>query len=271
VNHATADRRLPIALTIAGSDSGGGAGIQADLKTFAAHGLYGASVLTLVTAQSTSAVDAVHLLPEDLVRQQLATVFADFCIGCVKTGALGSGDLIRLVAQEFTARRPPNLVIDPVMISKHGHTLLEPDAVDSLRSELLPLADVVTPNIPEARVLAGMSEGSSREWMLAAGQRIVGLGSRAVLVKGGHRAEDPVDLLLTARETHWLEGERLSTPHTHGTGCTFSAALAANLLQGLPLLDAAVSAKHYITGAIRQARVYGRGINPVEHFWQKSS
>jgi hydroxymethylpyrimidine/phosphomethylpyrimidine kinase len=260
--------RQPSALTIAGSDSGAGAGIQADLKTFSACGVYGLTALTLVTAQSTSAVDAVHLLPPEVLDQQLETLFADFRIGAVKTGALGSPGLIETAAAALERHAARNVVVDPVMISKHGHALLEPEAVAALRGRLIPLAAVVTPNIPEAAALSGLPEHTTRDWMQDAAQAVLALGCGAVVLKGGHRAADAADLLLTADGPHWLEGERLGSPHTHGTGCTFSAALAAYLLRGQPLPEAASNAKRFVAGAITRAHVFGRGIDPVNHFWQ---
>jgi hydroxymethylpyrimidine/phosphomethylpyrimidine kinase len=262
------EERNPSALTIAGSDSGAGAGIQADLKTFSACGVYGTSVLTLVTAQNTSTVSAVHLLPPELVNQQLEAVFEDFRLGAVKTGALGSAELIGVVAAALERYQARNLVVDPVMISKHGHWLLADAAVATLRERLIPLAAVVTPNIPEAAVLAGIAEDTSRDWMTTAAGAVLRLGCGAVVLKGGHRATDAADLLLTAAGEHWLEGELLASPRTHGTGCTFSAALTAFLLRGLGLVEACAAAKRYVAGAITRAHDFGRGINPVNHFWQ---
>ena len=258
----------PTALTIAGSDSGAGAGIQADLKTFSAFGVYGLTAISLITAQNTSAVEAVHLLPPELLRQQLDALFTDFAIGAVKTGALGSSHLIEEAVAALKRYSAHNIVVDPVMVSKHGHLLLAADAVATLKYALMPLADVVTPNIPEAAALSGLPEDGSRAWMRDAAQAVLALGCKAVVLKGGHRTADSVDLLLTADGEHWFEGEHLSGAHTHGTGCTYSAALTAGLLCGLPLLDACAAAKRYIAGAIARAQVFGKGINPVNHFWQ---
>jgi hydroxymethylpyrimidine/phosphomethylpyrimidine kinase len=261
----------PVALTVAGSDSGAGAGIQADLKTFAAYGVYACSVLTLVTAQSTQAVDAIEILPEDLIVQQLQTVFADFSIGAVKTGALGTAGVINAIAGFFSEHMVTDLVIDPVMISKHGHKLISDDAVGVLKSRLLPLARVTTPNLPEAEVLAGMSNIRSRQAMITAAEHIAESGCRAVLIKGGHSDAEPADLLWDGGVITWLEGERIATPHTHGTGCTFSAAIAASLVRGLSLENAALDAKRYISGAIAHHQLFGRGYNPVNHFWQSNA
>jgi hydroxymethylpyrimidine/phosphomethylpyrimidine kinase len=261
--------RQPVAMTIAGSDSGAGAGIQADLKTFAAHGVYGISVLTMVTAQSTTSVDEVYPLSPKLIERQLQTVLDDFDVRAVKTGALGTPDAIATVAWMLQERQLPCVVVDPVMISKHGYRLLDEDAVAVLLEELIPLADVVTPNLHEAAELTDLAVADSREWMETAAARILELGCKAVVLKGGHRTNDAVDLFLTqAGEKHWLEGERVDTEHTHGTGCTFSAAIAANLLLGLGLLDACRAAKAYVAGAMQDSPLVGRGINPLNHFWQ---
>ena len=264
----TLESRNPVALTIAGSDSGAGAGIQADLKTFAAHGVYGCSVLTMVTAQSTQAVDAIEILPSDLIIQQLRTVFADFDVAAIKSGALGSAGVISTVAGFLASMEASNLVIDPVMISKHGHKLISDDAVSVLSNELLPLALAVTPNIPEAEALSKMSNLCSRAALVRAAEEIADLGCKAVVIKGGHSDQEPADLVWDDGEITWLEGERIATPHTHGTGCTFSAAIAANLVQGMELLDAVRAAKSYTAGAIRNHQIFGRGINPINHFWQ---
>jgi len=261
-------QRHPVALTIAGSDSGAGAGLQADLKTFAAHGVYGCSVVTLVTAQSTQAVDAVEIMPATLISQQLTTVYSDFLVGAIKTGALGSAEVIHAVAEFLQQHNAANLVIDPVMISKHGHRLIDPDAVAVLQRELMPLARVVTPNLSEAAVLADIAALSGRNEMLAAAERIARSGCGAVVIKGGHSDADPLDLLWDNGAASWLTGPRIATTSTHGTGCTFSAAIAANLVKGLTLPAAVTAAKRYISGAIEHAQTFGRGINPVNHFWQ---
>lgn len=259
------------ALTIAGSDSGAGAGIQADLKTFSALGVYGTSVITLITAQNTLAVEQVETLPVQLLEAQLEAVFGDFEVGAAKTGALGNERIIRGLAA-FLKKRQPRvlLVVDPVMISKHGHSLLDPEAVSSLKADLLPLATIVTPNLSEAAALGGMPPITDRDAMLAAAQRIAAFGCQAVVVKGGHSVGEPVDLLWEQGGARWFEGERVNTPHLHGTGCTFSAAITAGLVKGLPLAEAVGEAKEYITGALRHAQVFGHGINPVNHFWQTS-
>jgi hydroxymethylpyrimidine/phosphomethylpyrimidine kinase len=239
--------------------------------------VFGCTVLTVVTAQSTSSVDAVLSLPTELVSMQLETVFRDFRVAAAKTGALGTAELISTVAR-FLAALPqrPALVLDPVMISKHGFRLLQEDAVEALRTQLFPLATVVTPNLHEAAALTGRASVETREEMLEAAQELLKLGCGAVLIKGGHSGGEPNDLLLQARGTAagsagalWLNGERVQTEHTHGTGCTFSAALTASLARGQSLTSAAREAKMFINGALRSAEVFGRGINPVNHFWRQ--
>ena len=257
----------PIALTIAGSDSGAGAGIQADLKTFASLRVYGASVLTLVTAQNTQMVSAVHLLPVPLIEQQLDAVLCDFQVGAIKTGALGSAEIIETIASKLQDIQVP-LVVDPVMISKHGSPLLAQEAVTALKKCLLPLATVVTPNLHEAAAIAGMPELTCREDMLTAAEGIASTGVKAVVVKGGHSAGTPADLLWTEAESNWIDGERVDTVHTHGTGCTYSSALTVYLLRGFPMVEAAMLAKRYITGALEHGQCFGKGINPVNHFWR---
>jgi len=262
------DNRHPVALTIAGSDSGAGAGIQADLKTFAAHGIYGCSIITLVTAQSTQSVDAVELLPPELVVKQLKTVVQDFQIAALKTGALGGVGIIRALSEYLRESLLDNLVVDPVMISKHGHALLADDATNTLVNDLLPLARIVTPNLMEAAVLSGRESITSRAEMVSAAAEIAQTGCPIVVVKGGHSAENPADLFWEDGREAWLESPRIDTPHTHGTGCTYSAAIAANLVRGLKPLDAVREAKAYITGAIEHHQLFGQGLNPVNHFWR---
>lgn len=263
----TDDPRNGCVLTIAGSDSGAGAGIQADLKTFAAHGLYGISVITLVTAQTTTGVTAVEILDPAIVRAQLEAVFSDFDIRAVKTGALGSSEVINTVADFLVDNSPANLVIDPVMISKHGNKLIDDDAVHTLKTRLLPLATCITPNLPEAAALTGTAVEQTDEAMLSAGKALLTSGAQSVVVKGGHLSGAPRDLLVTARGNRWYAEERIESPHTHGTGCTFSSAIAANLALGHPIEQAVGLAKEYVTGAIANARLFGKGINPVNHFW----
>ena len=257
---------IPRALTIAGSDSGGGAGIQADLKTFAGLEVYGLSALTAITAQNTLGVRAAQELPPELVEAQIDAVLEDIGADAAKTGMLSSSVIIEVVAR-CVSRWNLRLVVDPVMVAKGGDPLLQPEAITTLSTVLLPLAEVITPNLYEAEVLTGQRIETLDD-MRAAAQAIHALGPRHVVVKGGHRAVDPVDVYFDGERFVELRAGRISTPHTHGTGCTFSAAIAAFMARGLPV-DAAVSgAKNYITEAIRHAPGLGGGHGPVGHFWQ---
>lgn len=254
-------------LTVAGSDSGAGAGIQADLKTIAAHGGYGLSVLTAVTAQNTRAVSAALPLPVDLIEAQFAAIFDDFAPAATKSGMLADRERIGVVAAALRRYRPPHYVLDPVMISKSGFALLAADAVEALRRELLPLAEVVTPNVHEAQLLAEMEIHTLAE-ARTAGARILEQGPRAVIVKGGHLEERPAtDVLVTAAGTRDFDGEFIDSRSTHGTGCTFSAALATQLAHGRPLDQAIAIAKAYLTEAIRRAPALGSGSGPMDHFF----
>jgi hydroxymethylpyrimidine/phosphomethylpyrimidine kinase len=247
------------ALTIATSDSGGGAGIQADLKAFAAAGVHGSSALVALTAQNTTAVTAVHELPPEFIRAQLDAVFDDIGVDAAKTGMLFSRTIIETVA-EFLERHPVTLVVDPVLIASSGAQLLQDDAVETLIGRLFPLATVVTPNLPEAEALTGMEGAPRRE--LA--ERLVGLGAPAAVVTGGH-GETAVDHLFDGREHVELPVERHDTPATHGAGCTHSATLAALLARGLPLVEAARGASTAASGAVRNGLVeIGAGEGPVD-------
>jgi hydroxymethylpyrimidine/phosphomethylpyrimidine kinase len=261
---------MPTALTIAGSDSGGGAGIQADLKTFAAHRVYGTSAITAVTAQNTQGVAGVLAIPTDFVILQIETVAADITIDAVKTGMLATAAIVEAVAATIEELDLPQVVVDPVMVAKGGDRLLDEEAVSAIRAELLRRALIVTPNAHEAAVLTGRTIETLDDARVAA-ERIAALGARAVIVKGGHLAVGPaVDLLFDGQEFHELSGPRLATSSTHGTGCTFAAAIAANLALGQPLVDAVRHAKAYVTGAIRHAPAIGHGHGPLEHFWNRS-
>ena len=263
--------RLPVALTIAGSDSGGGAGIQADLKTFAALGVHGASAITAVTAQNTQGVSAYLEITLDMVRAQIDEVVADLAPAAAKTGMLSSAEIIEVVATAVEELGIPNLVVDPVMVAKGGAKLLRDDAVAGLRSRLAPLAVVITPNLPEAEVLLER-EIQSREDMARAARELRALGCRAVVLKGGH-AEEPDradDALFDGRELVWLSGERVPTRNTHGSGCAFSAAIAAELAKGRDLSRAAEEAKRFITGAIRDSLDLGGGHGPVNPMWRST-
>jgi hydroxymethylpyrimidine/phosphomethylpyrimidine kinase len=255
-------------LTIAGSDSGGGAGIQADLKTFAAHRVYGTSALTAVTAQNTRGVRAWTALSPDLVRAQIEAVAEDIGVDAVKLGMLANGAIVTVVAAAIRSLKLPNVVLDPVMVAKGGERLLEDDAVTAIRTGLLPLVDVITPNVPEAEVLAGMTIGSLDD-MRTAAHRILELGPRVVLVKGGHLpGPESIDLAVTTRESFELRGPRVDTTSTHGTGCTLASAIAANLALGLETREALSRAREYVQGAILHAPRIGGGHGPLNHFWR---
>ena len=256
------------ALTIGGSDSGGGAGIQADLKTFAAHGVFGTSAITAITAQNTLGVTSWHAVPADLVTAQIEAVFGDIGADAVKTGMLASAAIVEAVGAAIESLDLPLVVVDPVMVAKSGDRLLEEEAILALRSELLPRAHIVTPNIPEAEVLARI-EIASIDDMRQAGRRILALGPRVVLVKGGHLdSRDAVDVICTAEGADELRGPRIASTSTHGTGCTLASAIAANLALGLSDRDAIERAKRYLEGAIRHAPGLGRGHGPLNHFWR---
>ncbi len=259
---------IPRALTIAGSDSGGGAGIQADLKTFGAFRVYGASVLTAVTAQNSVGVHGIVNLPPEFVARQLDAVLGDIGADAAKTGMLSTAAIIRAVAGRLAAHRVERLVVDPVMIAKSGDPLLEPDARQALVEAILPLALVVTPNLHEAAALAGFPV-SDLEEMEAAARRIHALGPRWVLVKGGHLKGDAIDLLFDGRTLSRFAAERVPTPHTHGTGCTYSAAIAAGLARGAAVPEAVAEAKRYLTAAIRAGFALGRGVGSLRHFVER--
>jgi hydroxymethylpyrimidine/phosphomethylpyrimidine kinase len=261
----------PIALTVAGSDSGGGAGIQADLKAFSALGVYGASVITAVTAQNTRAVTAVHPIPENIVAAQIDAVFLDLAVNAVKVGMLGGPPVIESVAYGLRDRGVP-LVIDPVMVAKSGDALLPDSALIALRRDLLPLADVLTPNLPEAARLLEGPQAETEVEAEAQGRRLLALGPRAVLMKGGHATGKVcVDLLITGQGAPLrLEAPRRKTRNTHGTGCTLSSAIAAGLAKGQDLPEAVGTAHAYLQGAIAAADGLGVGAGhgPVHHFHQ---
>jgi hydroxymethylpyrimidine/phosphomethylpyrimidine kinase len=259
--------KLPVALTIAGSDSGGGAGIQADLKTFAALGVHGTSAITAVTAQNTLGVSGYLELPPDIVRAQIDDVVSDLAPAAAKTGMLSSVEIIEVVAAAVERHGIANLVVDPVMVAKGGAKLLRDDAVDALRTRLLPLAAVLTPNLPEAEVLLGRPIATREERERAACE-LVALGCRAAVVKGGHAETDADDVVYEGGRLTWLPGERIATANTHGSGCVFSAAIAAGLARGLPVGDALAAAKTFVTGAIRNSLEIGHGHGPVNPMWR---
>jgi hydroxymethylpyrimidine/phosphomethylpyrimidine kinase len=267
---------IAIALTIAGSDSSGGAGIQADLKTFSALGVYGASVITALTAQNTLGVEAVHVVPADFVRRQIAAVARDLKVDAVKVGMLATSAVIGAVADGLKAFANVPVVLDPVMVAASGDVLLDDDAVETLRSVLVPRATLITPNLPEAAKLLGSSEAKDEREMCAQAAALKRLGAKAVLIKGGHADGDKaIDLLVDDEGELRLEAPRIKTGNTHGTGCTLSSAIAAELAKGAPLREAAAKAKAYVTAAIAAAdRLHiGKGRGPVHHFhalWPKA-
>lgn len=263
-------------LTVAGSDSGGGAGIQADLKTFAAHGGYGMSAITALTAQNTIGVREILAVPPAFVAAQLDAVFEDLGVDAVKTGMLADAGVVEVVAERLAAWRPPLLVVDPVMVAASGDPLLEPAAVTALAESLLPLATVATPNLPEGERLAGRTTRDLPDRRELA--RELGRGCRAVLLKGGHAPDDPagppdriVDLLWDGDRLHEFAHPRIATRADHGTGCSLSAALTARLARGLPLVDACRGAIEWLAGALRHATPLGRGRAPVDHLWRFDS
>lgn len=257
----------PRALTIAGSDSGGGAGIQADLKTFAAFGVYGTSAITALTAQNTQGVIGVHVVPAEFVTTQIEAVVTDIGCDAVKTGMLATSAIVEVVVAAIESLELPNLVADPVMVAKSGDRLLDEDAVHALRTGLIRVARVVTPNVPEAEVLSGVTI-RTRADMLEAARRIARLGAGAVVMKGGH-LQDPAmyDLLYEGGQLTEFESPRVPGRHTHGTGCTFASAIAAGLAHGLQLVDAVREARDYVAGAIRVGIAVGHGHGPLDHFW----
>lgn len=254
-------------LTIAGSDSSGGAGIQADLKTFAAHKTYGMSVITAVTAQNTLGVLGVQNISSKIVEQQLQAVFEDVRVDAVKIGMLSTATIIRTVARALRKYKPKFVVLDPVMVSKSGHNLLDPKAVATLINELLPLATVVTPNIPEAEVLTNLKIQYEKDMELAA-KLIYSKGAKYVLIKGGHANGSARDVLYNSKtdEFLWFDAERVKTEHTHGTGCSLSSAIAANLANGLTMSKAVAEAKNYVLLGIKHGLAIGDGHGPIHHF-----
>ena len=259
--------KIPTAMTIAGSDSGGGAGIQADLKTFAALGVYGTSALTAITAQNTLGVTAIHEVPTDVIAAQIQATLSDIGADAVKTGMLSSPAIIQTVAQEIQRHGVSRLVVDPVMVAKGGDRLLREDAVEALRTRLLPLATVVTPNTPEAEVLTGLTVRTPDDAREAA-RSIVAMGATSVVVKGGHLSgSDAVDIFYDGKQFREFSAPRIDTRNTHGTGCTFASAIAAGLAKGLALEEAVAQAKNYVTQAIRDNLEIGTGHGPLNHFF----
>ena len=262
--------RPSVALTIAGSDSGGGAGIVADCKTFAAHGVWATVAVTAVTAQDTTGVAALEPVSADLVRRQIEAVAGDIGVNAAKTGMLLTADVVRAVAAALVGHRVPNLVVDPVLASSHGDTMMRADALDTFRSELLPLATLVTPNLEELAQLVAAGPVTTRAEMEEAGRALLSSGSRAVLVTGGHLAGEPAfspDCLVMGEAVHWFEGRRLSRTDTHGSGCVLSAAICAGLARGADLVPACAAAKRFVEGAIDAGIGLGAGVGPVDPAW----
>ncbi|MCX4905133.1 bifunctional hydroxymethylpyrimidine kinase/phosphomethylpyrimidine kinase [Streptomyces sp. NBC_00878] len=256
----------PRVLTVAGSDSGGGAGIQADLKTMLAFGVHGMSVLTAVTAQNSLGVQGAWELPVEAVRAQYRSVVDDIGVDAVKTGMLASAELVEAVAELIGGTAVPS-VVDPVGVSKHGDPLLAASALDSVRTKLLPVATVATPNLDEVAQLTGLRV-ESEDGMRRAAAAVLSYGPTWVLIKGGHLSGDAVDFLTDGSAEHWLRAPRLDNRHTHGTGCTLASAIASGLAKGEPVPTAVAAAKEYVTGAIAGGFALGGGIGPVDHGWR---
>ena len=256
--------KMKAALTIAGSDCSGGAGIQADLKTMTMNGVYAMSAITALTAQNTTGVTGILEVAPDFLQQQIDMVFDDIVPDAVKIGMVASGELVRVIADRLRYYEAKNIVVDPVMVATSGSALMKTDAVQTLINELLPLSTLVTPNIPEAEVLSGLTI-ESKEDMLTAAKQIGDSYHCAVLLKGGHSINDSNDLLYTSGEFQWFEGKRIDNPNTHGTGCTLSSAIASNLAKGYTLAESVRRAKDYISGALAAMLDLGKGSGPMNH------
>lgn len=262
--------KMKTALTIAGSDCSGGAGIQADLKTMTMNGVYGMSAITALTAQNTTGVKSIQESTPEFLKEQLDAVFEDIFPDAVKIGMVSSTELIHVIADALRLYQARNIVVDPVMVATAGSALIQTQAVQTMVEELLPLADLVTPNIPEAEVLSGMTIGSKEDMETAAKQ----LGDRygcAVLLKGGHSINDANDLLYTEGKLSWFQGKRIDNPNTHGTGCTLSSAIASNLAKGFSLGESVQRAKEYISGALAAMLDLGKGSGPMMHNFDLTS
>lgn len=253
-------------LSIAGSDCSGGAGIQADLKTFSAHGVFGMSVIVSVVAENTSRVIDIQDVSPDMIKKQIDAVFEDIEVDAVKIGMLSTDECMFAVAEKLKEYKPANVVIDPVMYAKNGSALMDPTAIDTLIKVIIPLADVLTPNIPEAEKIANMQISSIAD-MEAAAKKICEMGCKGIVVKGGHATGNAIDVLFDGKEFHYFETERISTKNTHGTGCTFSSAIASQLANGHSMKDAVAQAKAYVTTAIEHSLSIGKGHGPTHHFY----
>ncbi len=261
---------MKTALSIAGSDSCGGAGIQADIKTMTLNGVYAMSAITAMTAQNTTGVRAIEESTPKFLKDQIDAVFEDIFPDAVKIGMVASAELIRVIAERLTYFKAENVVVDPVMVATSGSALIKTDAVAALEKELFPTATLITPNIPEAEVLTGMTV-SSRDDMVKAAEKLSAAYGCAVLIKGGHGVNDATDLLYEQGGIKWLEGRRINNPNTHGTGCTLSSAIAANLAKGYSLFDSVYEAKEYITGALSAMLDLGQGSGPMNHAFDVNS
>ena len=253
-------------LTIAGSDCSGGAGIQADLKTFSAHGVFGMSVIVSVVAENTSRVIDYQDISTDIIKKQMDAVFEDIEVDAVKIGMLSCAEIMLAVAEKLKEYKPKNVVIDPVMYAKTGDALMDPNAIDTMIAEVIPLADVLTPNIPEAEKIAGIEIKNISD-MEKAARIIHDMGCRNVLVKGGHAEGDAIDVLFDGAEFNYYSVERIQTKNTHGTGCTYSSSIASNLALEMPISDALAASKEYVTTAIRHSLEIGKGHGPTNHFY----
>ena len=260
-------------LTIAGSDSCGGAGIQADLKAFSANYVYGMSVITAVTAQNTQGVFSVQDIDDEIIKNQIDAIFTDIRVDGVKIGMVSKIETINAIAEKLRQYKPTNLVIDPVMISKSGFSLLKPESKKTLIQNLLPLADLITPNIPEAEEIlkeigSSIINIKTKEDMCDACKELIKLGCKNVLLKGGHLYGEAIDVLFNGEEFHYFTSERIDTKNTHGTGCTLSSTITANLARGLSMEEAISEAKRYITVAIKHSLDIGKGVGPTNHFYE---
>ncbi len=267
---------VPIAVTIAGSDSGGGAGIQADLKSFSANKVYGASVITALTAQNTMGVSAIHDVPAEFITEQMDAVFSDLAVDAVKIGMLSQVAVIRAVAEGLRKHNPVNVVLDPVMVAESGDPLLAEEAVSVLVQELFPLVQLITPNLHESARILNTGMAKTRDDMLQQAEALLVLGAEAVLLKGGHNEQDDAaDILVSKENRQWFSAPRIDTKNSHGTGCSLSSAIAAFLAQGIDLPDAVANAKNWLTSAIKAADILdiGKGHGPIHHFhnlWGKT-
>ncbi len=253
-------------LTIAGSDSSGGAGIQADLKTFSAHGVFGMSVITAVTAQNTQGVFAIQDITPDIIEKQIEAIFEDIEVDALKIGMVSQIETIQTIAKNLVKHNAQNIVLDPVMVSKSGFHLLNPEAKNALIEKLLPITAIVTPNIPEAEVITGMTIKEIDDMKKAAIQ-IHSMGPKNILIKGGHLSEDAIDVLYNGSSFKYFKSKRIPTKNTHGTGCTLSASIASNIAKGYSVEDSVSKAKEYITVAIKNSLSIGKGVGPTHHFY----